>query len=314
MSDCDERRILLLSAGGSTGTYLTKHLKKIMRYYLVGCDIKTDVPLREQLDAFYDVPSVNSDNYEKAIKDIIEKERITAILPLTSYDMTVYSRGKLYEGYKDRMLIMPYHSLIRYHDKKLCMEHLKQLGICVPEQYTPDGLKYPLLLKERISSGSKKCILCEDNRDYLYWKKKLEKCIITEFLPGDEYTVDCLFDKAGKCVGYNTRKRVAVNGGGAVICQNDDNEKVKSVISTLEKTRELIGAVNFQFKYKDREVCIFDFNPRFASGGLPLTVASGFDIPNMLISLIYGNKVNVWKRPESENGKMMYRYYEEMFR
>ena len=79
-------------------------------------------------------------------------------------------------------------------------------------------------------------------------------------------------------------------------------------------TRKIKGPVNFQFKiFPEDELCIFDFNTRFASGGLALTVESGFDIPNLLIKMLLGEKVVKWESISENDGLTMIRYYDEYF-
>jgi len=105
-----------------------------------------------------------------------------------------------------------------------------------------------------------------------------------------------------------------MNGGGAVVSTNREVNGVDDIIKKLESTKRIKGPVNFQFKIdKTGELCVFDFNTRFASGGLPVTVESGFDIPYMLLQLILDEKVEKWKRDSKSIGLTMIRYFEEVY-
>ena len=313
MRRSEKIRVLLVSAGGITGTYLIKHLCKNKRLSLIGCDMKEYIPLMNRLEKFYCVPRVTEPNYFDQIQEIIEKEEIDVIVPITSYDMLVYSAKPFYNVYKDKMLIMPLENVLCYHDKKKCSLHLKEIGICSPELYSEHEIKYPAFLKPIAGSGSKYVSKLDNEDDLKYWIKKVPDHVIFEYIEGDEYTVDCLFDRNGICYGYNARKRIATIGGGATICMNHRDEKLRIIIAKLEETKELIGAVNFQYKYRNGKICIFDFNTRFASGGLPLTVESGFDIPNLLIKLVLEEKIQPYKIKKQSSEKVMMRYYEEEF-
>lgn len=89
---------------------------------------------------------------------------------------------------------------------------------------------------------------------------------------------------------------------------------MERIIEILERTGVLKGPVNFQFKEKKNgELCVFDFNTRFASGGLPLTVAAGFDIPYLMIKMIVGENIEPVPRRDMDNELTMIRYYEEAF-
>lgn len=105
-----------------------------------------------------------------------------------------------------------------------------------------------------------------------------------------------------------------MNGGGAVISINREIDGVKKIIEKLESTGRIKGPVNFQFKIdNEKNLKIFDFNTRLASGGLPVTVASGFDIPYLLVRLILGEKITKWRRDEKNIGLTMIRYFEEVY-
>ena len=58
---------------------------------------------------------------------------------------------------------------------------------------------------------------------------------------------------------------------------------------------------------------MFDFNTRLASGGLPLTVQSGFEIPKLLVEMLLGKEVEKWELSPEDDGMMMIRYYEEFY-
>lgn len=307
-----QKRILLVSVGGVTGTYILKHLKETKDYYLVGCDVKEEVALKNNLDAYYIVPLVTEESYPFEIDNVVSEEAIDIIIPITSYDMMVFGKDPLYSKYKDKMLIMPYNSCIKYHNKESAYKQLNKIGIKTPEIYH-DEIVYPCILKPIVGSGSKNTFIIKDIDDYKYYSNKTKDYLICEYLDGTEYTVDCLFDNNGKCLGYNARSRMKVNGGGAVTCKNVVFEELKDVINKLENIKEIVGAINFQFKFKDNEICVFDFNTRFASGGMALTVESGLDIPNLLIDLIGGESIKFTTIKDDAKNKMMIRYYDEYY-
>lgn len=308
--------ILLTSVGGLTGTYLVKHLNSSHLYRIIAIDMSELNYAKTVVDAFYLVPPVNHEDYLEKIKFIIDKENVDAIIPLTSYDVNVYSALDFRKELSNiRMLIMDYEDHMAFHNKRSCYSLLTNLGIRTPHVY--DGFsesRLPLVLKPVESSGSRNTHIINSLKDYEYFSAKFKDVFLVEYLDGKEYTVDCLFDYAGKCLGANVRERIKTNGGGATISRNDYSIDIDDVIRKLESTRKLRGPINFQFKILEGgEICIFDFNTRFASGGLPLTVQSGFDIPRLLIDLLLEKPVEPWRPDLKNHGLTMVRYYEEVF-
>lgn len=304
--------VLLTSVGGLTGTYLTKLLSE--KYQLIGIDMSEHVPLKQELRRFYRVPAVINEGYIPTLEEIIKREKIDIIIPVSSYDMNVLSKCHyLLEKYNVDSCMMDYEWHSKLHNKATCYRYLNSLGIATPKIFTK--IRFPLVMKENESSGSKGTQVIQNLEDYNYWKKKMSDYILTEYLDGDEYTVDCLFGYKGENLGFNIRKRVKTSGGGAVITTNTYTyaEQIEMIINKLTNSGKIKGPVNFQFKVKENEIYIFDFNTRFASGGLPLTVESGFNIPERLVKLIMEKNVQKWNLNFENEGLTMIRYYNETF-
>lgn len=311
------KTVLLTSVGGLTGTYLTKLLKAESKYRIVGTDMNEMVALKHKLDAFYRVPSNNAENFMQSIHNIIIKEDIDYLIPVSSYDMKIFSKTQIKDLLKaTRYLVVDESTNQTLHYKDSCYSYLKKLGINVPRIYESE-VQYPAVIKPIDGSGSKNVQMLYTDDDLRYYLKRYDKqYIVSEFLSGKEYTVDCLFDRNGLCKGFNIRKRERTISGGAVVTINDYTyiNQVEEVIVKLEDAKKIVGPVNFQFKVQeDGNICVFDFNTRFASGGLALTVKSGFNIPMKLLDLLENKEVENWKPDRHLEGLTMIRYYEEGF-
>lgn len=312
-----DKNVLITSVGGLTGVFLSKHLKKYSNVNIIGIDMSETVASKQWIDSFFVVPPSQSQEYMDKVIDIVEKESVNVIIPVSSYDMNAFSEEEAFpKEIREKLLIMDgrIHKLL--HNKETCYGYLSRQGISTPVIYEKEATSYPCILKPKEGTGSKNTVVIENDKDLLYWSYKVKEYILTEYLEGNEYTVDCLFDKKGYSVGYNVRQRSKVSGGGAVICKNTTqyDERVERIIEILERTGVLKGPVNFQFKEKKNgELCVFDFNTRFASGGLPLTVAAGFDIPYLMIKMIVGENIEPVPRRDMDNELTMIRYYEEAF-
>lgn len=311
-----ELTVLLTSAGGLSGIFLSKHLKENGNYRIVAVDMSELTPLKKWVDAFYTVPSVREKNYIEVLNTIIKKEKIDIIIPITSYDVNLFCKDDIQKDFKNvKMLLMNEKSNKIFSNKRTCYKYLRNIGIKAPEIYnTPETLRFPCVLKPEESSGSKNIIKLDSIEDFSYWSNKIENFLVCEYLEGREFTVDCLFDNNGKCLGANVRERVKAAGGGATITKNEYSHNIEEIIEKLEMSGIVRGPINFQYKKVDNEYFVFDFNTRFASGGLPLTVKSGFDIPNMLIKLLSNEKVSRWYPVLENDGLTMIRYYEEYYK
>jgi carbamoyl-phosphate synthase large subunit len=307
-------RLLLTSAGGLTGIFLTKYLSDYVDLEIYCIDMTNDNPLQKWTNNVFLCPSTNSPEYPSFIKNFVMEHSIEIIIPVTSYDVEFFSKKSSRDLIKEvKMMIIDEQTNLILSNKESCYAYLKDLEIKTPVVYSYENIVFPCFIKPSIGSGSKNALKIDTSEDFNYWIRKLSNPLVTEYLTGSEYTVDCLFGLDYKCIGYNTRERIKTNGGGATITQNVEIDGVKSIIKNLESTNKIIGPVNFQFKLKDRNIVVFDFNTRLASGGLPLTVYAGFDVPRLIIDILLGLKPKKFTRGKKHLGIKMIRYYEEFY-
>lgn len=309
-----KKKILLTSAGGLTGVFLTKHLIKYTDLELFCIDMTNDNPLPKWTKNTFVCPSTSSPDYGAFIQDFVHNYKIDIIIPVSSYDVTFFSKESTSNLIKDaRILVLSEKLNLILSNKKLCYFFLNELQIMTPKIYNMENVSFPCFIKPEISSGSKLSMKIESMSDLLYWTSKINDFVISEYIEGKEYTVDCFFDLNYICKGYNVRERIKTSGGGVTITQNVEIMEVQSVINKLNDSRCITGPVNFQFKLVNNIPIVFDFNTRLASGGLPLTVYSGFDIPRMIIDTLLGMEVADFSRSNQVLGWKMIRYYEEYY-
>ena len=308
--------ILLTSAGGVSGIFLSRHLRNTGDYKLIAIDRSEINPLLNWVDSFYTVPSITDETYLQKIIEIIKLESIEIIIPITSFDVEFFALPDVKNKLKSvKYILLDYDIQKILSNKQTCYEYLDSINILTPSIYKNNELiEYPVIMKPKEGTGSKEVVLIQNEFDFNYWSKKNINYILVEYIPGKEFTADCFFNWNGKCLGVNVRERIKMNGGGAVITKNENKIDVENIITKLEKTGVVKGPVNFQFKQLiNGDLIVFDFNTRFASGGLPLTVKSGFDIPNILIKYLNGDKIEKWV-PNLENDNLyLIKYFEEYY-
>lgn len=311
--------ILITSAGGLTGTFLIKHLLQHpiqgYKYRIVAMDSSEYVYAKHVVDSFYKVPASSDPNYANMVLSLVEQEQIEIIFPTTSYDTPFYSKHKaelLKKGVQLLVCDVNTHEIL-HHKQKMYL-FMKNIGLPVPEIFeTKEAVTYPAIIKKCESSGSKEVRKLEDRTDLDYWSVKMKDYVVTDYISGKEYTVDCLFDQKGLLIVCNQRERLKTLGGGAVICQNQHPLEIRDYIQAISKHIHLEGPVNFQYILnRHNQPFIIDFNTRFASGGLPLTIASGYDIPNLMIRLMLGDPIEEHIKYKKDQ-LTMYRYFQEYF-
>jgi len=181
------------------------------------------------------------------------------------------------------------------NDKYKLSKFLDKKDVLVADTYRPEDIqrrkvKYPLFIKPRSGKGSLNTFKIEDERDLEYLINKINKPVIQEFLEGPEYTIDVLADFSGRVLSVVPRERLKVRAGVTDCGITRKNELLMQAGKKICQTLGCIGPINIQGKIFNGKFVVIEINPRF-SGGIPLTIASGANFPEMILKLMRGMKV-----------------------
>jgi carbamoyl-phosphate synthase large subunit len=314
-------RILLGSCGGLTGLYLSKLFRKskYANFEIYGFDAQSKNPTKFFVDKFFILPNSSSEKlFLDALINLLNKEKIDIYFPLHSKEIRVISKfeDKIRNLVSARFIVSPYQSFLVLDNKRTLYESLSKLGLRAPKIYSnkipPSDEDFPIFFKPESGSGSKGTMIIDTKAEFEILKK--ERGLFLELLKGTEYTVDMICDQAGNLLGYNQRTRIKTLGGAAVITENNYEIDVGTYLNDIAKHFKIKGPANFQFfKTENNEVVFTDANLRFASGGLPLSVASGLNIPLIVVKLLVGDKIDPQECSPDKKSRIMYRYFEEIF-
>lgn len=308
--------ILIGSCGGLTGQYLIKQYRRMNPApRIIGYDMNYYCYSRTICDEFLIAPSVTSESkfLEFLINSIIRLD-VSLFIPTLSNEIKLIAQHSEYLRKQTNcyFLVSPYETFLQLDDKFLCYRALGSIGIDVPRIYEniDEITSYPVFVKPRIGSGGKGSYKADSRDDVAIKDSRL---IIVEYLQGEEFTVDCLFDSHGYLLSMNARTREKTLGGAAVISRNVSVTPFSGIINKISESFTFCGCANFQFiRIENRVVCI-DVNLRFPSGGLPLSVESGMNIPMVLHRWAQGMEVDESQYHNDNKQRIMYRYFEEAF-
>jgi carbamoyl-phosphate synthase large subunit len=202
-------------------------------------------------------------------------------------------------------------SLICY-DK---LEFAHSMSKC--EQYPIPLIYSPIILKPRFGFNSKGIRIEEYNKG-LQEINSNHNLIWQKYIVGDEYSVDCYFNKNNQLIDYVPRKRVVVQGGEVVqsITINRNNTIYKDIGKFLTewflKTKP-VGPYCIQFMVdKYNKLFVIEANARFG-GGVILSLESGFDIIRLLLQEYIEGKTITPEDPKWCEDFSMTRYFSEHF-
>lgn len=310
-----KKRILIGSCGGLTGSYLTRQFQKL-GCYVIGADASERNATRFFVDEFVKLPPAKNEEFLNLLVATLKKHEIDYYIPVHSKEFRVIAKNErwLREHWNGKFIVTPQRTFELLDNKRIGTIQLAAIGIPVPKLYEDlsEVPKFPVFMKPDTGSASRGARKVETRRLAEAYAEIEPESTFYECISGTEYTVDCMFDDKGKLLGYNQRVREKSMGGGAIISRNDDHFDILPYLKKLEAAFVFKGCVNFQYILSDNIPYFIDVNLRYASGGLPLAVASGLHIPLLLLDIFEGKPIGEIVKGDV-NGKTMYRYFEEIF-
>ena len=180
-------------------------------------------------------------------------------------------------------------------DKSLMYRHLKDTPYHPKVYEMGDIIEYPVFLKPNVAAGGKGTVKINDDIELQEHTKGRDNYILCEYLPGDEYTVDCFTDKNGslKFIGPRTRERITLG-----ITYHSQRVKItpeiKEIAEDLNNRFIFRGAWYFQLKKdKNGKMKFMEFSVRQAGTmafyrqlGVNFALLSLFDFMDYPVDII----------------------------
>lgn len=270
----------------------------------------------------YPSPGNHASEFIEFILDLVKNEKYDMIIPVR--DETTLNLSKN----KDRILkythfyLADYDIIKKFRDKGQTIKIAQNVNIPVPKTFYPEDmdikkikkyLKYPILIRARISSGSRgiKHVKSSSEFDEAYdtIKKEYGEPIIQEYINKTGYSTACLLlnDRQEEIAAFSYRrvKEYPINGGPTVVGISSNDVRVKEYSLELLKSFGWKGVAEIEYILNERgEPLLLEVNPRFWMP-LNLSIKAGVDFPYLLYNLAMGEKVEPVK---SYNVGLKYRW------
>lgn len=319
-------RVLLTGAGAPGAAGIIQCLQKARELDLWCCDASADASGKYILKKFFTIPKASDKNFIPGLLKAAQAHKIDLILPLVTRELLLLAKNKKkFEDAGIRVITSSAKTLKIANNKARLYEFLRAKNINVPEfvvvstyEEFKAGVKklgYPkkrVTFKPAVSNGSRGFRIIDNTVDkaHLLWNEKpnntfisfaeingiiqkqpVKDLLLSEYLPGEEYSVDCLADN-GKCILAIPRLRSRIlNGisvGGEFIENKDIIEYSRQIIEAIG----LHGNIGIQVKKAvDGTYKILEINPR-VQGTIVTNLAAGANMPLLAVQQELGKKIN----------------------
>ncbi len=266
---------------------------------------------------FVQIPKANEENFISALLSFCQKKNIQIILPLVTKELLLLAANKsFFEKAGIKVLVSSREAMEIANDKSACYKYLAQKNIAIPEFgivnninefiKTATNLGYPAMpfcFKPSQSNGSRGFRIVDDAIDEwdqlfnqkpyntfitysnalkILSSKTFPQLLASEYLPGDEYSVDCLAQHGeAKLIVPRIRKKM-ING---ISVQGEflNDPLIINYCKKIIEAIELHGNIGIQVKKRNNgQPLLLEINPR-VQGTIVAGLGAGINLPLLAI-------------------------------
>lgn len=250
---------------------------------------------------------------------VCRKHNIRALYPCYSREISAIAGAKsLFQQLGVETLLPAPEVIDLCNNKRKLREFAIAINLRLPKCFEADKIEeirkeeFPLFIKPVSGSSSIGAIKVENKRELTYHLCKKKDVLIQEFIEGEEVTVDVFCNRHSTPIVISPRIRIATKSGQSIKGITIDNSEFIEPIMLLCHNLPLIGACNIQFIKSSDGLVLIEVNPRYAAGGLMLTVYAGANIPQLALKEMLGFQITE-RECQVRPGISMSRYWEEIF-
>ncbi|MGO4536146.1 ATP-grasp domain-containing protein [Leifsonia sp. 2MCAF36] len=298
MTDTTRTRVLVTGAGGPAGV-------AVIRSLLARADVDVFAgDMDGWASGLYLVPEDRrrilppgrSEGFVDALIGMSRDDGIDVLFSTVDVELPgLAARRDELEAVGTKLAAPSHETLVTCLDKFALVQRVAgQARVPVTRLLDRDGVgadwTFPVIVKPRSGAGSRGVRLIPD-RGTLEALGTDESIIIQENLPGEEFSVDVLAGLTGDVIAAVPRSRERVDSGVSIAGRTVRRPELSDTAADVARAIGLTGVANVQLRYStDGVPALLEVNPRFP-GAMPLTIASGVDMPSLLLDLVLGRPV-----------------------
>ena len=260
----------------------------------------------------YPDPYVEPDKFITFMLDYIQDDDFDVLLPMD--DITVELFAKHLDEFVSyvNLPIPDYDTFLKGRDKGKTIKKAIDTGVPAPDTYFIDDLdqikdlkekiEYPVVIKPRISSGSRGITYVKKKDDLITSYQQVHKDfpypLLQEFIPqtGRKFQVLLLIDETGNIKGsciQELLRQFPVNGGPGTLYKTISYPELKEISADFLREIDWYGIACVEYITDPRtgNPKFMEINPRFW-GTLNLSLQVGVNFPYLLAQLALDKEID----------------------
>ena len=288
-------RVLVTGAGGPAGVAILRSLGGLPDVRVLAADMDgwaAGLYLVPASDRAI-LPAGNSPVFVPAVLTLCRRLGVDVVVPTVDAELRpLAQRREEFEREGIGLMLAPDQTLAVTLDK-LALARRCAGAVRVPRTESldvaadPESWTYPVVVKPRSGSGSRGVSLPQTPAELAAIGAR-PGYLVQDYLPGAEYSVDVLADRRGRVTAAVPRLRARIDSGVSVAGRTIRDEELEGFGAAVATAVGLTFIGNVQCR-RDRsgQLALLEVNPR-PPGALPLTIASGVDMPRLALQSLRG--------------------------
>ena len=293
MSASIKKNILIFPAGTEIAFEIYNALKRSKFVRLFG---GTSVPCHAEFlfeNCIEGIPYVTEDHFVDFLNDIIDQYHIDYIYP--AHDSACLKLTQEQANLHAQVITSPIETVEICRSKTKTYEFLKGAPY-LPTVYSGVGEvdTYPVFIKPAVGQGSVGARRVDTKEQLEQALTGKEEFAICEYLPGNEYTVDCFTDRHGKLRVAQLRQRERIRAGISVRSRlMPEDSAAREIAESINSRFVFQGAWFFQLKRNIAgEFRLMEISPRIP-GTMAVSRNLGINFPLLTLYTVWGYDVDI---------------------
>ena len=276
------RNVLVFPAGTEIGLEIHAALKdlKEVRLFAAGQAVANHAELL--YGAYHPIPAITEPGWMDALAALCRKLEIDYVFP--AYDDVIVALAEAREQLPAKLIAPSLAACVLTRSKSLTYDALQDV-VRVPRRYrNADAVRhFPVFVKPDRGQGSFATTLVHDRPALDAALASTPAPLICEYLPGEEFTVDCFSDREQGLLFAGARVRRRMRNGIAVNTKSVALPEIQGLAAAIGDKLGLHGAWFFQVKRAaGGELALLEVAPRIA-GSMATHRVQGVNFPMLAI-------------------------------
>ena len=258
-----KNRVLVFPCGSEIGLEINRALANDIHFELIGASSLPDHGKFVYKNYVEGLPFVNDKNFLTDLVSICKKYKIDFIVP--AMDSVILELTKHIDKIPATIIMSPPETCELACSKGKTYEKLKNVINCPKTYSINDDIDFPIFIKPDFGYGSVGAKKVSSYEELITEYKKNPNIIISEYLPAEEYTIDCFTDRNGKLIFAGGRQRARVKSGISVNSYPINDPEFQTIAEKINSAIEFRGMWFFQLKKnKNGDFTLLEIAPRIA--------------------------------------------------